>query len=159
MSSGGSPRSCPAGAHTFRYRTAKAHRSGFANRLSESNDNDLTYFLLAQVKVIQQAITNLKAYLERKATELWDLQQQLEGSEGLNQRQIALLRHALRHPSFRYSVLSHQSSHGVSHQTTRSDLQKLASRGLVEAMKESRREVFRVPVDLVERLAGQPPGR
>jgi Fic family protein len=148
MSSGGSPRSCPAGAHTFRYRTAKAHRSGFANRLSESNDNDLTYFLLAQVKVIQQAITNLKAYLERKATELWDLQQQLEGSEGLNQRQIALL----RHPGFRYSVLSHQSSHGVSHQTTRSDLQKLASRGLVEAMKESRREVFRVPVDLVERL-------
>jgi len=77
----------------------------------------------------------------------------------LNQRQIALLRHALRHPGFRYSVLSHQSSHGVSHQTTRSDLQKLASRGLVEAMKESRREVFRVPVDLVERLAGQPPGR
>ncbi len=73
------------------------------------------------MKVIQQAITNLKAYLERKATELWDLQQQLEGSEGMNQRQIALL----GHPGFRYSVLSHQSSHGVSHQTARSDLQKL----------------------------------
>ena len=56
-------------------------------------------------------------------------------------------------------MLSHQSSHGVSHQTTRSDLQKLACRGLVEAMKEGRREVFRVPVDLVARLAGQPPGR
>jgi Fic family protein len=121
MSSGGSRRSWPAGSHTFRYRTAKAHRSGFANRLSESDDNDLTYFLLAQVKVIQQAITNLKAYLERKARELWDLPQELEGSEGMNQRQIALL----GHPGFRYSVLSHQSSHGVSHQTACSDLQKL----------------------------------
>ena len=38
--------------------------------LSESDDNDLTYFLLAQVKVIQQAIANLHAYLERKAGEV-----------------------------------------------------------------------------------------
>ncbi len=37
--------------------------------LSESNDNDLTYFLVAQLKVIQQAITNLQTYLERKASE------------------------------------------------------------------------------------------
>lgn len=37
---------------------------------SESDDNDLTYFLLAQVKVIQQAITSLHAYLERKAGEV-----------------------------------------------------------------------------------------
>ena len=42
--------------------------------LSESDDNDLTYFLLAQVTVIQQAITNLHAYLERKAGEVGALQ-------------------------------------------------------------------------------------
>jgi hypothetical protein len=60
--------------------------------LSESDDNDLTYFLLAQVKVIQQAIASL--------------QQRLEGMEGLNHRQLALLRHALRHSGFHYSVLS-----------------------------------------------------
>jgi Fic family protein len=66
--------------------------------LSESDDNDLTYFLLAQVKVIQQSIASL--------------QQRLEGMEGLNHRQLALLRHALRHSGFHYSVLSHQNSHG-----------------------------------------------
>jgi hypothetical protein len=37
--------------------------------LSESDDNDLTYVLLAQVKVIRQAIGSLHAYLERKANE------------------------------------------------------------------------------------------
>ena len=51
--------------------------------LSESDDNDLTYFLLAQVKVIQQAITNLHAYLERKAGEVGALQRRLEGMDGL----------------------------------------------------------------------------
>lgn len=122
--------------------------------LSESDDNDLTYFLLAQVKVILQAIGSLHAYLERKAGEVGALQQRLEGMEGLNHRQLALLRHALRHAGFRYTVLSHQNSHGVSHQTARSDLQKLSARGLLIAGKDGRREIFRVPEDLATRLPG-----
>ena len=89
--------------------------------------------------MIQQAIASLHAYLERKASEVGALQQRLEGVEGvegvegLNHRQLALLRHALRQSGFRYSVLSHQNTHGVSHQTARSDLQKLAARGLLRA--------------------------
>ena len=122
--------------------------------LSESDDYDLTYFLLAQVKVIQQAIASLHAYLERKAGEVGALQQRLEGMDGLNHRQLALLRHALRHTGFRYTVLSHQNSHGVSHQTARSDLQTLAARGLLVAGKDGRREIFRVPEDLAGRLPG-----
>jgi Fic family protein len=122
--------------------------------LSESDDNDLTYFLLAQVKVILQAISSLHAYLERKAGEVGALQQRLEGMEGLNHRQLALLRHALRHPGYRYTVLSHQNSHGVSHQTARSDLQSLSARGLLIAGKDGRREIFRVPEDLAARLPG-----
>jgi Fic family protein len=122
--------------------------------LSESDDNDLTYFLLAQVKVIQQAIASLHAYLERKAGEVGALQQRLEGLEEMNHRQLALLRHALRHSGFRYTVLSHQNSHGVSHQTARSDLQNLAGRGLLIAGKQGRREIFRVPEDLAARLPG-----
>mgnify|MGYP006275183421 CR=1 FL=1 len=122
--------------------------------LSESDDNDLTYFLLAQVKVILQAIGSLHAYLERKAGEVGALQQRLDGMEGLNHRQLALLRHALRHPGYRYTVLSHQNSHGVSHQTARSDLQSLSARGLLIAGKDGRREIFRVPEDLAMRLPG-----
>ncbi len=80
------------------------------------------------------------------------LQQRLEGMDGLTHRQLALLRHALRHSGFRYTVLSHQNSHGVSHQTARSDLQKLAVRGLLLPAKDGRREVFRVPVNLSARL-------
>jgi hypothetical protein len=66
---------------------------------------------------------HLYAYLERKANEVAVLQRRLEGMDGLNHRQLALLRHALRHAGFRYTVLSHQNSHGVSNQTARSDLQ------------------------------------
>jgi Fic family protein len=122
--------------------------------LCETDDNDLTYFLLAQVTVIQQAITNLHAYLERKANEVAVLQRRTEGMDGLNHRQLALLRHALRHAGFRYTVLSHQNSHGVTNQTARSDLQKLAGRGLLISGKDGKRETFRVPADLAARLPG-----
>ncbi|MCS5691426.1 Fic family protein [Cyanobium sp. FGCU-6] len=100
--------------------------------LCGTDDNDLTYFLLAQVTVIQQAIANLHAYLSTATAKL------------------ALLRHA----GFRYTVLSHQNSHGVSNQTARSDLQKLAGRGLLIPGKDGKREIFRVPTDLATRLPG-----
>ena len=103
--------------------------------------------------MIQQAITNLHAYLEHKTNEVGALQRRLEGMDGRNHRQLALLRHALRHADFRYTVLSHQSSHGVSHQTARNDLQKLAERGLLIAGKDGRKEVFRVPNDLPRRCS------
>jgi len=63
----------------------------------------------AQAGVIQQAIANRHAYLERKANKVAVLQRRLEGTDGLNHRQLALLRHALRHAGFRYTVLSHQN--------------------------------------------------
>ena len=102
--------------------------------------------------MIQQAIANLHAYLERKANEVAVLQRRLEGMDGLNHRQLALLRHALRHAGFRYTVLSHRNSHGVSNQTARSDLQKLAGGGLLTQEKDGKRDFFRVPVDLPARL-------
>ena len=80
------------------------------------------------------------------------LQRRLEGMDGLNHRQLALLRHALRHAGFRYTVLSHQTSHGVSNQTARSDLQKLAGRSLLTQEKDGKRDFFRVPADLPARL-------
>lgn len=52
--------------------------------------------LLPLLTVIQQAITNLHAYLERKAGEVGALQRRLEGMDGLNHRQLALLRHPQR---------------------------------------------------------------
>ena len=119
---------------------------------TETDDNDLTYFLLAQVNVIQQAIKSLRDYLERKASAVTALHCKLGRVEGLNHRQLALLHHALRHPGFIYTVTSHQTSHGVSNQTARTDLQTLADRALLNAGRQGRRAVFRVPEDLPRRL-------
>ena len=62
---------------------------------TESDDNDLTYFIIYQLRVIERAIESLKNYLTRKMREDRKLQILLHDSSTLNHRQRALLSSAV----------------------------------------------------------------
>lgn len=128
---------------------------------SETDDNDVTYFLLYQLRVVVRAITELHAYLARTAVELRETQRLLDdlGSLGkdlaLNPRQLLLLNHALRRGDASYNVESHRRSHGVSYETARNDLLALAHAGLLDKGKIGRAFVFRAPRDLRQHVAAR----
>ena len=69
-----------------------------------------------------------------------------------NHRQVELIRHALKHPSHRYTIASHQKSNNVVYQTARSDLLDLAKRGVLDVSKRARQMIFVAPGDLAQRL-------
>jgi Fic family protein len=123
---------------------------------SESDDNDATYFILYQLRVLLRAIDDLHEYLRRKAAEMRDaaaIVRRVSGLHtGLNVRQLALINHALKNDDGRYTVESHQRSHGVSYETARSDLLTLAKEGLLEHGKIGRAFVFSPSVDLLRQL-------
>jgi len=119
---------------------------------TETDDNDLTYFILYHLGVIQQAIKKLYEYIERKVQGLHTLEQQLHGLVVLNYRQRALISHALRHPRYKYTFKSHQISHNVVYQTSRLDLLDLENRGLLASQKVGRTWYFTPISDLEERL-------
>ena len=121
---------------------------GTAYLHTETDDNDLTYFLIHQADVVRKALLELHAYVARKSKEMTVL----HAVPDLNHRQIALLTHALRHPGARYDIAGHEIRHGVVYQTARVDLLSLASKGLLEQRKSGRSLVFVSPVDLEERL-------
>lgn len=96
----------------------------------EQDDGDLTYFLIYQLGIIQRAITDLQAYVERKVAEARRIQESLALlSSHLSYRQIALLGNAVKNPHARYTVQSHSRSHNIVTQTARTDLQGLKVRG------------------------------
>jgi Fic family protein len=99
---------------------------------TETDDNDLTYFLLAQTEVIRKAMRELQNYIARKTSEVREVEQHLRALELFNHRQVALIRHAMQHPGHRYTFISHQKSHAVAYQTARTDLLDLATRGILE---------------------------
>ena len=132
---------------------------GRAYLYTETDENDLTYFLLFHLDVIDRALDGVQAYIRRKARELRETRAVLHPSAGLNHRQIALLRHALQHPDAAYTFASHQTSHGVTYQTARTDLLGLAGKGFLTQSLRGRAYVFRPPPDLSDRVRGAPDGQ
>ena len=118
--------------------------------LSETDDNDVTYFLDYNLRVILRSIRQLHAYLGRKAREMHDVQRRLDRfvpASVLNYRQVALLVAMRKHPDMFYTIESHRRSHNVSYQTARTDLFKLADLGLATAAKRGRAFVFALAED------------
>ena len=122
---------------------------------SETDDNDVTYFLDYNLRVILRSIGQLHAYLARKAREMRGVQRLLDRfvpASVLNYRQVALIVAMRKHPDMFYTIESHRRSHNVSYQTARTDLFKLADHHLVTAAKRGRAFVFALAEDFDDRL-------
>jgi len=119
---------------------------------TETDENDLTYFLVYHAGVIRRAIEELYAHIDRQTRQLTEAQKKLQGLTILNYRQRELVGHALRHPGHRYTIESHRNSHKVVYETARSDLMDLEGRGLLQKRKSGKTWIFTPPPDLEARL-------
>lgn len=119
---------------------------------TETDDRDVTYFIMHQLVVIMRAISELEGYLQRKMAEVKRTEGLIKHSVEFNHRQIALLGHALRHPDQSYTVKSHSSSHNIVQQTARTDLLGLESRGLLVRHKVGKAYYFFPVKNLAEKL-------
>lgn len=119
---------------------------------TETDSGDTTYFVLYNLRVIIRAIEELHQYLRRKMAEVKKLENLLKDKTEFNRRQLDLLGHALRNPGALYTVESHRSSHNVTKQTARTDLQKLEKRQLLARGMLGKAYYFVSPEDLPDRL-------
>ena len=120
---------------------------------TETDENDLTYFILYHLDVIDKAVKKLHEYILQKTQRLQTLEQDLRGMATLNHRQRMLMGHALRHPNQRYTFKSHQTSHGIVYQTSRLDLMDLENKSLLKSRKIGRTWYFTPVKDLEGKLA------
>lgn len=125
---------------------------GLAFLHSETDENDLTYFLLYHAGVVRRAIEELYRYIEDRSKRLLAMQEELRGLVHLNHRQRDLINHALRHPGHRYTVEYHKNMHEVVYETARSDMMGLADHGLLQKRKAGKTWIFTAPADLEQRL-------
>jgi Fic family protein len=119
---------------------------------TETDENDLTYFIIHQAEIIRRALKELHDYVARKSSETRSCLNALEKYPELNHRQQALISHAVRHPGFVYYIAGHQTRQGITYATARSDLLKLAKSKLFEQKKIGRTFVFVAPKDIEMRL-------
>ena len=116
-----------------------------------TDDNDLTYFVVHQLNVLERAIEALNDYIERKQAEMADLYRILSSFSQLNHRQQDAIAQAVRNPQ-PVAIAAHARYHRVAIQSARTDLLRLEELGLFNKVKAGRRLLFSPVPDLPERL-------
>ncbi len=123
---------------------------------TETDDNDVTYFIIHQLEVINRAIRDLLIYLEKKSNEIKTVEQLIRKSPDiqnlLNYRQISLINRALKSPNAIFYVESHRGSHNVTYDTARTDLLKLVKIGILEKTKIGKAFAFSAITNLKQKL-------
>jgi len=118
---------------------------------SESDDNDLTYFILYNLSVLVRAIDELHSYVATRSSELKKVDRiLLDTNINLNHRQIDLLQKALRHEDAVYTIKGHQTINKIVYQTARTDLLGLEKFHLLEKKVRGRKMVF-IPAKYLEK--------
>jgi Fic family protein len=119
---------------------------------TETDSNDMTYFIIYQLGVIERAIKSLHDYLTRKIVETREVEKKLQSSSILNHRQMTVVEKSLRDPGESFTIASQQTRHRVTYQTARSDLLELEDLGLMQKSRVSNKFVFRPVPEIAERL-------
>jgi Fic family protein len=111
----------------------KADRGKYdlAYLLSETDGNDVTYFIKFHLGLIEDALYTFGKYVKRKADEQKELENKITGLGNLNSRQKSVLNDAVRSDE-PFSVYCVREKYRISYQTARTDILKLIDLGYVK---------------------------
>lgn len=121
---------------------------------TETDENDMTYFLLHQAQVIRDAFKWLNLHIRRqqrvmKKTAHWE---EVIRIGKFNRRQAALLLHATQNSGTSFTAGGHRAHHHVTHATAQADLKKLTKLGWLVCTKIGKEYIYTPCDDLSERL-------
>jgi Fic family protein len=119
---------------------------------AETDHNDVTYFVIYQLQVIERAIKSLHEYLGRKMAEMREVEALLHGTPYLNNRQLLVVRDALRNPGEPFTINAQARRNRVTYESARTDLLGLEDLGILERQRVGKKYVFRTVPDMVDRL-------
>jgi Fic family protein len=122
------------------YRSPSKYATAFL--YSETDEFDVTYFLVYKTRIIARARQELGEYISRKQKEMADARKVFEADHRLNHRQRDVIVRMLRSPHLALTMRDHQGRHNVAYATARSDLMSLEFWGYLRSHRDGKRFVF-----------------
>lgn len=123
---------------------------------TETDDLDLTYFIMHQIDVIIKAIKNFEMYISKKEMQKYEMENLFEGLDKLrsilNKRQEEVLINSLNKPGVEYKIKKHKNIHNITYQTARADLLSMCELFLLEKRTIGREFIFKTPNDIKNRF-------
>lgn len=110
---------------------------------TETDENDLTYFINYNLSAIEKALEELEEYIVRKKMEQTEALQLIETSEDLNLRQVDILKTLLNESDRMFSIAEIVGKYNVAYDTARRDMQFLSDIGHIEKLKVRNKLMYR----------------
>lgn len=128
-----------------------------AYRYTESDSNDLTYFLYNQTGIIIKAVDALHQYIEKRKTEFYQFKEWIDNSpvsKRLKHGAIEILKTAVKQPGRTFTAKLVAQDLDINENTARSYLNTLVDEGLLMTthQKGNRGVVYIAPASLREQL-------
>ena len=117
---------------------------GLAYLYTETDENDLTYFINYNLDSIEEALHDMEAYISEKQKEYSEALDLIQGINDINLRQAELLKKIMRHPEKNFVINEIMATYNVAYDTARNDLLHLTELGYLEKTKIKNKFVFKL---------------
>lgn len=122
---------------------------------TETDAADLTYFLIYHAEILDNAIKQLTAFVDRKRKEVAALEKRIgdrHRPDAFNHRQSWLLNEFARGRLQRVTIEEHKTRNAVSYLTARKDMEALTKSGCLRKRKVGKSSIYTPVSDLVKVL-------
>ena len=126
---------------------------------TETDESDLTYFLIYHAEILSRAMNLLMDFVGRKRKEVAAFEKRLSDKkrpDAFNHRQSWLLNELARGRLSKVTVAAHEERNAVSYLTARNDLESLVSAGCLRKKKVGRTSIYSPVHNLIQILTGAP---
>ena len=110
--------------------------------LSETDENDMTYFIDYNIDIISRAMDELKQYIEESQAEEREALTLVEEIPGISFRQAEILKDFIKQPHRSHTIGEIAGKYKVSLPTARNDLFKLMEMGKLRKIRDGRKWIF-----------------
>ena len=116
---------------------------------TETDENDLTYFIDYNLTAIEEALHDTEEYINRKQKEQSEALQLIKSLKNINLRQAEILKKFSKDSDKSFVVNEIMNTYGVAYDTARNDLLYLARLGYLDKTKIQKKFLFRLSKDKV----------
>jgi Fic family protein len=108
----------------------------------ETDNFDITYFLMYKARIIELARHDLRKYIASQQQQMAQARNLFSADSRLNHRQRELVLAVTRGPDRYFTVAEHQNRQGISYATARKDLLQLAEWNYIKMVSVAKRFEF-----------------
>jgi Fic family protein len=117
---------------------------GMAYLYTETDDNDLTYFINYNLNAIEEALHDMEEHIVKKQREQVEAMRLIKSIKNINLRQAEILKEFIKVPDKGFIISEIVSSYNVAYDTARTDLLHLVKLGYLELIKDQKKFIFKL---------------